>query len=77
MNARNLPSHSPSNGFLSLFRVVVRTMNPMDERRRWNLRHRAERADFERRAYFPRLDMGEQPDLRPGYHVEGDEGWMD
>lgn len=70
-------SASHNDTVLNLFSVVVRTMNQMDERRRWNLRSRAERADFERRAYFPRLDYGDQPDLRPGYHVEGDEGWMD
>lgn len=64
----------PNDPFLSLFSIVVKTMN---ERKRWNLRHREERADFERRAYFPRIDMGEQPPLRPGYHTDGERGWME
>ena len=63
---------------MTLFDCVIRTMNEREEMKlRWNLRHREERADFERRAYFPRIDMGEQPPLRPGYHTDGERGWME
>lgn len=77
MSALPNPAANPTahnDTVLNLFSVIVRTL---EQRKRWNLRSREDRADFERRAYFPRLDYGDQPDLRPGYHVEGDEGWMD
>ena len=73
MNARKLPADNR----LNLFGLVVKTMHEIEQRKQWNLRHREERADFERRAYFPRIDYGEQPPLRPGYHTDGERGWME
>ena len=70
MNARKLPTDNR----LNLFGLVVKTM---EQRRVWNLRHREERADFERRAYFPRIDFGEQPAMRPGYHTDDEWGWCE
>lgn len=46
-------------------------------RKVYNLRNRAERRLWERLAYQPRLDYGEQADLKPGYHQTDDMGWMD
>lgn len=57
-----------------LYEVIRRTENA---RRRWNLRNRAERKAFEREAYEPRLDLGQEGVLKEGYHMEGDEGWKD
>jgi hypothetical protein len=49
----------------------------LEQRKTWNLARREERADFERRAYFPRIDYGEDAPLRPGFHEDGEQGWMD
>jgi hypothetical protein len=70
MNARK----PASPDMLALFSIVVKTL---EQRKTWNLARREERADFERRAYFPRIDYGEDAPLRPGFHEDGEQGWMD
>lgn len=67
-------SAQPDSRLNRLFEIVRQTNR---EIRLYNLRNRAERQAFERDAYFPRVDYGEQPDLKPNAHVDGDAGWMD
>lgn len=57
-----------------LFEVVVRTNRAI---RLYNLRDRAERREWQRVAYQPRIDYGEPTELKPNAHEDGDFGWMD
>ena len=46
-------------------------------KKQWNLTNRADRADFERRAYYPRVDFGETPAMKPGYRCDDEWGWYE
>lgn len=67
-------SAQPDSRLRHLFEVVQRADRAI---RLYNLRDRAERREWERVAYEPRLDYGEAAGLKPNAHIENDCGWMD
>lgn len=48
-----------------------------EARRIYNLRDPAERRAWQRIAYESRVDFGEEPQLKPGFHEDETTGWMD
>jgi hypothetical protein len=67
-------SAQPDTRPWNLLEAVRRTNRAI---RLYNLRNRAERREWERIAYEPRVDYGEVPNLKPNAHENGDYGWMD
>lgn len=43
----------------------------------YNLRDRAARREWQRIAYEPRIDYGEAPQLKPGFHEDNERGWRE
>ena len=62
------------NKRIALQPAVNRTV---EARRVYNLRRREDRETWQRLAYEPRLDMGETPALKPGYHEDDEWGWYE
>lgn len=48
-----------------------------EARRVYHLNNPTDRKIWQRIAYQPRIDMGEEPQLKPGFHEDEEKGWMD